>query len=50
MEYAAALAIAVGLGVPIAAFGGALGQGKAAAAAMEESPVSRMPWATFGCS
>jgi len=41
MEYAAALAIAVGLGVPIAAFGGALGQGKAAAAAMEG--VARQP-------
>lgn len=32
---AAALAIGAGLGIGIAAFGGALGQGKAAAAALE---------------
>jgi F-type H+-transporting ATPase subunit c len=41
MLYAAALAIAVGLGVPIAAFGAALGQGKAAAAALEG--IARQP-------
>lgn len=35
MEYFAALAVAVGLGVPIAVIGAALGQGKAAAAALE---------------
>ena len=33
--FAAALAIASGVGIAIAAFGGALGQGKAAAAALE---------------
>lgn len=41
MLYAAALAIAVGLGVPIAAFGAALGQGKAAVAALEG--IARQP-------
>lgn len=35
MEYFAALAIAVGLGVPVAVLSAALGQGKAAAAALE---------------
>lgn len=35
MFYFMALALAVGLAVPIAALGGALGQGKAAAAALE---------------
>ena len=41
MIYGAALAIAVGLGVPIAAVGAALGQGRAAAAAMEG--IARQP-------
>jgi F-type H+-transporting ATPase subunit c len=41
MLYAAALAIAVGLGVPIAVIGAALGQGKAAAAALEG--IARQP-------
>ena len=41
MIYGAALAIAVGLGVPIAAIGAALGQGRAAAAAMEG--IARQP-------
>ncbi|HEY3298808.1 MAG TPA: ATP synthase F0 subunit C [Armatimonadota bacterium] len=41
MVYFAALALAVGLGLPIAAFGGALGQGKAAAAALEG--IARQP-------
>lgn len=41
MIYFAALALAVGLGLPIAAFGGALGQGKAAAAALEG--IARQP-------
>lgn len=35
MEYFAALAIAVGLGVPIAVLSAAVGQGRAAAAALE---------------
>jgi F-type H+-transporting ATPase subunit c len=35
MNYFLALALAVGLGVPIAAVGAAFGQGKAAAAALE---------------
>ena len=35
MEYFAALAIAVGLGVPIAVLSAALGQGKTAVAALE---------------
>ena len=35
MQYFMALALAVGLGVPIAAVGAALAQGKAAAAALE---------------
>lgn len=34
-SYAAALAIASGIGIAIAAFGGALGQGRAAASALE---------------
>jgi len=41
MIYGAALAIAVGLGVPIAAIGAAAAQGRAAAAAMES--VARQP-------
>jgi F-type H+-transporting ATPase subunit c len=41
MEYFAALAIAVGLGVPIGVIGAALGQGKAAAAALEG--IARQP-------
>ncbi len=41
MLYGAMLALAVGLGVPIAAFGGALGQGRAAAAAAEA--IARQP-------
>lgn len=41
MLYGAALAIAVGLGLPIAVVGAALGQGKAAAAAMEG--IARQP-------
>lgn len=40
----AALAIASGIGIGIAAFGGALGQGKAAAAALEG--ISRNPEAS----
>ena len=36
-----ALIIAIGFGVPIAAFGGALGQGKAASAALEG--IARQP-------
>jgi len=35
MEFFGLLAIAIGFGIGIAAFGGALGQGKAVAAAME---------------
>jgi F-type H+-transporting ATPase subunit c len=35
MIYFALLALAIGLGLGIAAFGGALGQGRAAAAALE---------------
>jgi len=41
MNYLVALALAIGFGVPIAALGGALGQGKAAAAAMEG--IARQP-------
>lgn len=41
MNYLVALALAVGLGLPIAAFGGALGQAKAVAAALEG--ISRQP-------
>jgi F-type H+-transporting ATPase subunit c len=41
MLYGAALAIAVGLGLPIAVVGAALGQGRAAAAAMEG--IARQP-------
>jgi F-type H+-transporting ATPase subunit c len=41
MLYGAALAIAVGLGLPLAVIGAALGQGKAAAAAMEG--IARQP-------
>jgi F-type H+-transporting ATPase subunit c len=41
MVYFAALAIAVGLGLPIAAFGAALGQGKVGASAMEG--IARQP-------
>jgi F-type H+-transporting ATPase subunit c len=41
MTYFAALAIAVGLGLPIAVIGAALGQGKAAAAALEG--IARQP-------
>lgn len=44
MVYLAALALAVGLAVPIAAFGAALGQGKAAAAALEG--IARQPEAS----
>lgn len=39
--YLGMLALAVGLGLPIAAFGGALGQGRAAAAALEG--IARQP-------
>jgi len=41
MLYGAALAIAVGLGLPLAVIGAAFGQGKAAAAAMEG--IARQP-------
>ncbi len=41
MIYAALLGIGVALAVPIAAFGGALGQGKAAAGALEA--IGRQP-------
>ncbi|MCE5218266.1 ATP synthase F0 subunit C [bacterium] len=41
MLYGAALALAVGLGLPIAVVGAALGQGRAAAAAMEG--IARQP-------
>jgi len=41
MLYFMGLALALGLGVPIAAFGAALGQGKAAAAALEG--IARQP-------
>jgi F-type H+-transporting ATPase subunit c len=41
MVYLAALALACGLAVPIAAFGCGLGQGKAAAAALEG--IARQP-------
>ena len=41
MFYLGMLALAVGLGLPIAAFGGALGQGRAAAAALEG--IARQP-------
>jgi F-type H+-transporting ATPase subunit c len=41
MNYFMALAFAVGLGVPIAAAGAALGQGKAAASALES--MARQP-------
>lgn len=41
MTFEAALALAVGLAVSIAAFGAALGQGKAAAAALEA--IGRQP-------
>lgn len=44
MEYLAALAIAVGLGLPIAVLGAALGQGKIGASAMEA--IARQPEAT----
>ena len=39
--YLGMLALAVGLGLPIAAFGGALGQGRAAGAALEG--IARQP-------
>jgi F-type H+-transporting ATPase subunit c len=41
MLYAAALALAVGLGLPIAVIGAALAQGRAAAAALEG--IARQP-------
>ena len=41
MAYLVALALAAGFGLAVAAFGGALGQGKAAAAAMEG--IARQP-------
>ena len=41
MTYLVALAIAIGLGLPIAVIGGALAQGKAAAAALEG--IARQP-------
>lgn len=41
MLYLAALAIAIGLGVPIAVIGGGIGQGKAAASALEG--IARQP-------
>lgn len=44
MIYLAALAIAVGLGLPIAVLGAALGQGKIGASAMEA--IARQPEAT----
>jgi F-type H+-transporting ATPase subunit c len=44
MGYFIALAIAAGLGLPIAVIGGGLGQGKAAAAALEG--IARQPEAS----
>ena len=44
MMYLSILALAAGLGVPIAAFGAALGQGKIGAAALEG--IARQPEAT----
>ena len=44
MMYLSILALAAGLGVPIAAFGAALGQGKIGAAALEG--IARQPDAT----
>ena len=44
MLYLSILALAAGLGVPIAAFGAALGQGKIGAAALEG--IARQPEAT----
>ena len=44
MMYLAALVLAVGLGLPIAVIGGALGQGKAAAAALDG--IARQPEAS----
>ncbi len=41
MGYLMILALVTGIGVPIAAFGGALGQGKAAAAALDG--IARQP-------
>ena len=41
MFYLGMLAFALGIGLPLAAFGGALGQGKAAAAALEG--IARQP-------
>ncbi len=41
MLYLGMLAFALGIGLPLAAFGGALGQGKAAAAALEG--IARQP-------
>ena len=41
MLYLGLLALALGLGLPLAAFGGALGQGRAAAAALEG--IARQP-------
>ncbi len=41
MLYLGMLALAAGIGLPLAAFGGALGQGKAAAAALEG--IARQP-------
>jgi F-type H+-transporting ATPase subunit c len=41
MLYLGMLALALGLGLPLAAFGGALGQGRAAAAALEG--IARQP-------
>jgi F-type H+-transporting ATPase subunit c len=41
MVYLGMLAFALGIGLPLAAFGGALGQGKAAAAALEG--IARQP-------
>ena len=44
MMYLEALVLAVGLGLPIAVIGGALGQGKAAAAALDG--IARQPEAS----
>ena len=44
MMYLVALVLAVGLGLPIAVIGGALGQGKAAAAALDG--IARQPEAS----
>jgi len=41
MLYLGLFALAIGLGLPLAAFGGALGQGRAAAAALEG--IARQP-------